>query len=74
MSHVAMFLLGALVASVAWLFVVAWMQDRLEAARLEHDRIVRLLDESREFGRECMAQSKRMAHHAIENAPRTKGV
>ena len=59
------------VGHVAWMIALSWALDRVTAARLENDRLRSLLDESREFSRDCLAQSNRMAHVAI--APRIKG-
>ena len=59
------------VGHMGWLLLVAWLQDRIDRAHAENDRLRNLLDESREFSRDCLAQSKRMANVAI--APRIKG-
>jgi hypothetical protein len=59
--------------NVFMLFQIAWLCDKLEAAAREHERIRALLDEAREFARECMAQSKRMADVAVHGVPRIKG-
>jgi hypothetical protein len=67
----ALLILSAL-GHMAGLLMLAWMQDRLEAAHQEHERIRKMLDEAREFARDCMAQSKRMADVAV-HGPRIKG-
>lgn len=68
----ALLVLSAL-GHVAGMLLLAWTQDRLEAAHHEHERIRKMLDEAREFARDCMAQSKRMADVAVHGSPRIKG-
>ena len=85
MSLTTILLILSGLANLALVIACCWYADRLEVARSEHrrqlaarvDEIARLrahLDDAMEFGRDCLAQSKRMGMHVIgAQKPRIEG-
>lgn len=59
MSPVAWFVIGAAVASLPWMAVVAWLLDRFDLVRRQRD-------EADATVREQMAQTRRMARLVVD--------
>ena len=78
MKPYAWFVLGAMGASILWMFAIAWVLDVLAAQRTELDRAlttVRLYRETRDQSdaqiRDLLGQNTRLARQLIDQAAGT---